>query len=159
VIRHDEPVVMRTLAFVVLRQIFGLVGCGRSPDVKDVEKLGRLTFAAQFDPCPDRDSGRRGETRERHHLVRAGHHLASTMEAVLAVDDPVPAEYCVPAGWRRFRVLASILAALARVLLAHGRWWLRDDAVSCCCDWRTCGALAADTGPQPVGLANSASVA
>jgi hypothetical protein len=34
VIRHDEPVVMRTLAFVVLRQIFGLVGCGRSPDVK-----------------------------------------------------------------------------------------------------------------------------
>jgi hypothetical protein len=31
------PVVVRTLAFLVLRRILGMVGADRSPDVKDVE--------------------------------------------------------------------------------------------------------------------------
>jgi len=31
---QDEPVVVRTLAFLVLRQVLGLVGCGRSLDAK-----------------------------------------------------------------------------------------------------------------------------
>jgi hypothetical protein len=29
--------VVRTLAFLIVRQILGLVGCSRSPDAKDVE--------------------------------------------------------------------------------------------------------------------------
>jgi hypothetical protein len=35
--RQDEPMVMRTLAFIVLRQVLGLVGLVQSPDAKDVE--------------------------------------------------------------------------------------------------------------------------
>ena len=36
--------------------------------------------------------------------------------------DVVPAEYCVRAGRRHFRVVASILACSPRILLAHRRW-------------------------------------
>jgi hypothetical protein len=35
--RQDEAMVVRTLAFMVVRQILGLVGCSWSPDAKDVE--------------------------------------------------------------------------------------------------------------------------
>jgi hypothetical protein len=34
---QDEPVVMRTLAFVFVRQVLGLIGLGPTPDAKDVE--------------------------------------------------------------------------------------------------------------------------
>src|SRR5947207_3899495 len=34
---HDEPMVVRTLGFVVLRQVLNLIGLGPSPDAKDVE--------------------------------------------------------------------------------------------------------------------------
>jgi hypothetical protein len=34
---EDGSMVMRTLAFLVLRQVLGLVGRGQSPDAKDVE--------------------------------------------------------------------------------------------------------------------------
>lgn len=36
-IRHDEAIVVLTLAFMVVRQILGLVGLGPSPDAKDLE--------------------------------------------------------------------------------------------------------------------------
>jgi hypothetical protein len=35
--RQDEAMVVRTLAFLIVRQILGLAGCSRSPDAKDVE--------------------------------------------------------------------------------------------------------------------------
>jgi len=35
--RHDVAMVVRTLAFVVVRQILALVGLGPSPNTKDVE--------------------------------------------------------------------------------------------------------------------------
>jgi putative transposase len=35
--RQDEVIVVRTLAFMVLRQVLSLVGLGQSPDAKDVE--------------------------------------------------------------------------------------------------------------------------
>ena len=34
---QDEAVVVRTLAFVVVRQVLALIGLGASPDAKDVE--------------------------------------------------------------------------------------------------------------------------
>src|SRR5205814_8159071 len=34
---HDEAMVVRTLAFMVIRRVLGLVGLGSSPDAKDVE--------------------------------------------------------------------------------------------------------------------------
>jgi hypothetical protein len=34
---QDEPMMVRTLALVIVRQVLGLVGCGPSPDAKDVE--------------------------------------------------------------------------------------------------------------------------
>src|SRR5919106_1175533 len=34
---HDGTVVVRTLALLVLRRVLGMVGCGPSPDAKDVE--------------------------------------------------------------------------------------------------------------------------
>jgi hypothetical protein len=34
---QDEAVVVRTLAFVVVRQVLSLIGLGPSPDAKDVE--------------------------------------------------------------------------------------------------------------------------
>jgi hypothetical protein len=34
---QDEAVVVRTLAFVVVRQVLSLIGLGQSPDAKDVE--------------------------------------------------------------------------------------------------------------------------
>jgi hypothetical protein len=35
--RHDEVMVVRTLAFMLVRRVLGLVGLGCSPDAKDVE--------------------------------------------------------------------------------------------------------------------------
>jgi hypothetical protein len=35
--RQDEVMVVRTLAFVIVRQALCLVGLGRSPDAKDVQ--------------------------------------------------------------------------------------------------------------------------
>jgi putative transposase len=35
--RQDEVMVVRTLAFMIVRQVLGLVGLGQSPDAKDVE--------------------------------------------------------------------------------------------------------------------------
>src|SRR5262249_19524246 len=34
---HDEVMVLCTLAFMVVRQVLGLIGLGTSPDAKDVE--------------------------------------------------------------------------------------------------------------------------
>jgi putative transposase len=36
-IRHDEAMVVRTLAFMIVRQVLSLVSLGPSPDAKDVE--------------------------------------------------------------------------------------------------------------------------
>jgi putative transposase len=36
-IRHDEAMVVRTLAFMLVRQVLGLVSLGPSPDAKDVD--------------------------------------------------------------------------------------------------------------------------
>jgi hypothetical protein len=35
--RHDEAMVVRTLAFMVVRQVLSLVGLGPSPDANDAE--------------------------------------------------------------------------------------------------------------------------
>ena len=35
--RQDEAIVVRTLAFMLVRQVLSLVGLGPSPDAKDVE--------------------------------------------------------------------------------------------------------------------------
>jgi putative transposase len=35
--RQDEAMVVRTLAFIVVRQVVSLIGLGPSPDAKDVE--------------------------------------------------------------------------------------------------------------------------
>src|SRR4030095_14361464 len=34
---HDEPVVLRSVAFVIVRRVLDLVGLGPTPDEKDVE--------------------------------------------------------------------------------------------------------------------------
>jgi hypothetical protein len=34
---QDEAVVVRTMAFMVVRQVLGLIGLGPTPDAKDVE--------------------------------------------------------------------------------------------------------------------------
>jgi putative transposase len=36
-VREDEPVVVRSLAFMVVRRLLGLAGLGPAPDAKDVE--------------------------------------------------------------------------------------------------------------------------
>jgi hypothetical protein len=46
---------MRTLAFLVLRRLLGMVGCGPAPDAKDVE-IAVLRHQLASDTCHAREA-------------------------------------------------------------------------------------------------------
>jgi len=54
---HDEPVVLRSVAFVIVRRVLDLVGLGPTPDEKDVEiACCAINWRCRADKSPGRDT-------------------------------------------------------------------------------------------------------